>query len=57
MNTTIELSMNLIERIHRLNQKFIHELWPTINEENFPEFVRRYDCLLSKKWREYEGMN
>ena len=53
-STTNEI---VIMAIYKLNLKFTHELMQYVNEENYPEFLRCYDCLLSKKWREYEGMN
>ncbi len=47
----------VIMAIYNLNLRFTHELMEYVNEENYPEFIRCYDCLLNKKWREYESLN
>ncbi len=57
MNTTIELTASLIERIYRLNLKFVHELWQQVDDYNYPEFIRCYYCVLNKKWKEYQELN
>ena len=57
MNTTIELTMGLIERIYALNLKFTHELMRNVTDKDFEGFKLCYYCLLGKKWVEYGEMN
>ena len=57
MDTAIKLNSLLIGEIYRLNKKFVHEIWQYINEDNFPEFVKCFDCIMNKKWLEYSNLN
>jgi hypothetical protein len=57
MLATYNLNMLMIGEIDRINRRFVHELWPYVNEENFPEFVRRYEEIMNRKWLEYSNLN
>ena len=46
-----------IKELERLNARFIHEIYLTLNEENFKECVDCWDLLLEIKWNDYVELN
>ena len=46
-----------VSEMERLNRRFVHEIYLTLNEANFKECVECWDFLLEIKWNEYVREN
>lgn len=57
MNTSLELSMSLIERIYTLRRRFTHELMESVTIDEFPGFCANFNFLMNDKWQEYASLN